>query len=102
MGKRNMSQYIGILTSGGDCPGLNAAIRGVGKAGLDFFDMQVIGFRDGFRGLVQDQTLRIETKLAVRHSDRWRHDPWHQPRQAAQDVRGGQVSRHDRSGGRHL
>ena len=58
-----MSQYVGILTSGGDCPGLNAAIRGVGKAGLDFFGMQVIGFRDGFRGLVQDQTLRIETKL---------------------------------------
>ena len=46
-----MNKYIGILTSGGDCPGLNAAIRGMGKAAHDIFGMQVIGFRDGFRGL---------------------------------------------------
>ncbi len=58
-----MSQYIGILTSGGDCPGLNAALRGVGKAGLDLFDMEIVGFRDGFRGLVQNQTVRLETRL---------------------------------------
>jgi 6-phosphofructokinase 1 len=58
-----MSQYIGVLTSGGDCPGLNAALRGVGKAGLEFFDMEIIGFRDGFRGLVQDQTLRVSAGL---------------------------------------
>lgn len=58
-----MSQFIGVLTSGGDCPGLNAAIRGVGKAGLDSLSMGVIGFRDGFRGLVQDQTVRIDNNL---------------------------------------
>jgi len=58
-----MSQYIGVLTSGGDCPGLNAALRGVGKAGIDFFNMEIIGFRDGFRGLIQDQTQRIEAGL---------------------------------------
>lgn len=52
-------QCIGVLTSGGDCPGLNAAIRGLGKAAIDQFDMTMIGFRDGFRGLVQDRTLRI-------------------------------------------
>ena len=46
-----MPKVIGILTSGGDCPGLNAAIRGVGKAALAL-GMQVIGYRDGFRGLV--------------------------------------------------
>ena len=57
-----MSQFIGILTSGGDCPGLNAAIRGVGKAGLDYFGMEVVGFRDGFRGLAQDQTKPIDEK----------------------------------------
>lgn len=55
-----MTQYIGILTSGGDCPGLNAAIRGVGKAGLDSLEMELIGFRDGFRGLVQDRSLAID------------------------------------------
>ena len=55
-----MSKHIGIITSGGDCPGLNAAIRGVGKAGQDTFGMQFIGFRDGFRGLVQDRVMRLE------------------------------------------
>ncbi|HRJ41802.1 MAG: 6-phosphofructokinase [Caldilineaceae bacterium] len=54
-----MSQYVGILTAGGDSPGLNAAIRGVGKAALGAYGMQVIGFRDGFRGLVQDRTVRL-------------------------------------------
>ncbi len=51
---------IGILTSGGDCPGLNAAIRGVGKAARGAFNMQVIGFRDGFRGLVENRTTLLD------------------------------------------
>jgi 6-phosphofructokinase 1 len=53
---------IGILTSGGDCPGLNAAIRAVGKAARGAFDMQIIGFRDGFRGLVENRTTRLENR----------------------------------------
>ena len=56
MPKRN----IGILTSGGDCPGLNAAIRGVGKPAIGKFGMSVLGFRDGFRGLMQDRILRLD------------------------------------------
>jgi len=52
-------KYIGILTAGGDSPGLNAAIRGVGKAGLNSFDMHVIGFRDGFRGLMENRNIRL-------------------------------------------
>ncbi len=56
-----MSQYIGILTAGGDSPGLNAAIRGVGKAAIGSFGMNVVGFRDGFRGLMQDRTIRLTT-----------------------------------------
>jgi 6-phosphofructokinase 1 len=55
-------QAIGILTSGGDCPGLNAAIRGVGKAARGAFDMQLIGFRDGFRGLVENRIVRLEDR----------------------------------------
>lgn len=54
-----MSKYVGILTAGGDSPGLNAAIRGVGKAALGAYGMQIIGFRDGFRGLMQDRTMRL-------------------------------------------
>ena len=53
-------QAIGILTSGGDCPGLNAAIRAVGKAARDHFGMEVIGFQDGFRGLVENRSVRLE------------------------------------------
>lgn len=54
-----MGEFIGILTAGGDSPGLNAAIRGVGKAASGAHGMQIIGFRDGFRGLMQDRTVRL-------------------------------------------
>ena len=55
-----MSKHIGILTAGGDSPGLNAAIRGVAKAAINEYGMQVTGFRDGFRGLVENRTVRLE------------------------------------------
>jgi len=55
-----MAKYIGVLTAGGDTPGLNAALRGLGKAAQEAFGMQVIGFRDGFRGLMQDRTVRLD------------------------------------------
>jgi ATP-dependent phosphofructokinase / diphosphate-dependent phosphofructokinase len=55
-----MKKYIGILTSGGDSPGLNAAIRGIGKAAHGFFGMQVIGFRDGFRGIMENRTKTLD------------------------------------------
>ncbi len=51
---------IGILTAGGDSPGLNAAIRGVGKAAIGFYNMEIVGFRDGFRGLVEDRRLKLD------------------------------------------
>ena len=46
------TRCIGILTSGGDCPGLNSAIRGIAKSAIHDYGMKVIGVRDGFRGLV--------------------------------------------------
>ncbi len=55
-----MTKHIGILTAGGDSPGLNAAIRGVGKAAQNNYDMRVIGIRDGFRGLVENRTVSLE------------------------------------------
>jgi 6-phosphofructokinase 1 len=58
---RNMSKHIGILTAGGDSPGLNAAIRGVAKAALNEYGMQVVGFRDGFRGLTENRTVQLES-----------------------------------------
>lgn len=55
-----MSKSIGILTAGGDSPGLNAAIRGVGKAVLGYYDMHIVGFRDGFRGLMENRTTPLD------------------------------------------
>ena len=55
-----MTQSIGILTSGGDTPGLNAAIRGVGKACQSHYGMHIVGFRDGFRGLMENRTMALE------------------------------------------
>jgi len=43
---------IGILTSGGDCPGLNAAIRGVAKTAMLEYGMEVIGISSGYKGLL--------------------------------------------------
>lgn len=48
---------IGMLTSGGDCQGLNAAMRGVAKALYEAFDeVEIIGILDGYRGLIQNRT----------------------------------------------
>jgi 6-phosphofructokinase 1 len=55
-----MSKFIGILTAGGDSPGLNAAIRGVGKAALGHYGMHIVGFRDGFRGLMENRTAPLD------------------------------------------
>ena len=61
--KKSKTQCIGILTSGGDCQGLNAAIRGVAKAAIGEYGMKVVGFYDGFRGLVQNRTLIMDDKM---------------------------------------
>ena len=57
-----MKKTVGILTAGGDSPGLNAAIRAVGKSGMHRFDMRIIGFRQGFRGLMQNNVVDLDAK----------------------------------------
>src|SRR3981081_608634 len=49
---------VGVLTSGGDCPGLNAVIRGVCRAAYKL-DWDVIGFKDGFEGLLSPGDFMI-------------------------------------------
>lgn len=57
-----MTGSIGILTAGGDSPGLNAAIRAISRsAAAD--GMQAIGFRDGFRGLMENRTIRLSSDV---------------------------------------
>lgn len=52
METKNKQTTIGILTAGGDCPGINAAIRGVGKTAILKYGMKVIGISAGFSGLI--------------------------------------------------
>lgn len=54
-----MGKNIGILTAGSDAPGLNAAIRAIGKSAIRSHGWNVIGFREGFRGLMQNRTVRL-------------------------------------------
>ncbi len=58
-----MNKHIGILTAGGDSPGLNAAIRGIGKTALYSGNMDIVGFRDGFRGLMENRIMRLDLKV---------------------------------------
>ena len=51
---------IGILTAGGDCPGLNAAIRGIGKTAITQYGYEVIGFSSGFTGLINNEFVKIK------------------------------------------
>lgn len=53
---------IGLLTAGSDSPGVNAAIRGFGKAASNLTNVELIGFRDGFSGLVQNRTIDLLTE----------------------------------------
>ncbi|MCX7749240.1 MAG: 6-phosphofructokinase [Clostridia bacterium] len=55
-----MTKKIGVLTGGGDCPGLNAVIRAVVKTAMIKYGYEVVGFRDGYRGLVLDDYLEFK------------------------------------------
>src|SRR5258705_6759657 len=59
-----MKPRIGVLTSGGDCPGLNAVLRGVVLA-ADKLGWEVVGFRDGFEGLLPPGNHVILDRHAV-------------------------------------
>ena len=56
----SQTRCIGVLTSGGDCPGLNAAIRGITKAAIQDYGIKVVGILDGFRGLVENRTIALD------------------------------------------
>jgi 6-phosphofructokinase 1 len=50
--RKSVTKTFGILTAGGDCPGLNAAIRGVCRAAYDRYGMTILGIANGYRGLI--------------------------------------------------
>ena len=58
-----------MLTGGGDCPGLNAVIRAVVRKGEAFYGDEIVGFRHGWRGVIEDERvdLAIETTRGLVH-----------------------------------
>jgi ATP-dependent phosphofructokinase / diphosphate-dependent phosphofructokinase len=58
---------IGVLTGGGDCPGLNAVIRAIVRKGIDSYGDSLVGFRDGWRGVLEDSSdeLTIESTRGI-------------------------------------
>jgi 6-phosphofructokinase 1 len=58
---------IGVLTGGGDCPGLNAVIRAVVRKAIDGYGDEVVGFRDGWRGVLENsfEPLTIESTRGI-------------------------------------
>ncbi|HVE76907.1 MAG TPA: 6-phosphofructokinase [Actinomycetota bacterium] len=60
---------IGVLTGGGDCPGLNAVIRAIVRKGIDHYGHAIVGFRDGWRGPLEGdaQELTIDNTRGILH-----------------------------------
>ena len=58
---------IGVLTGGGDCPGLNAVIRAIVRKGIDGYGHAIVGFRDGWRGPLENayEELTIESTRGI-------------------------------------
>ncbi|MDP4281958.1 MAG: ATP-dependent 6-phosphofructokinase [Bacteroidota bacterium] len=54
------ARRIGILSAGGDCPGINAAIRGVGKTAILEYGMEVVGISSGFLGLINEEYVTLD------------------------------------------
>lgn len=91
---------FGLITAGSDGPGVNAAIRGFGKAVDNIHNVELLGFRDGFLGLVEDRKVNLleGTMLSGILTPR-RHDPRHQPPLAGLDAqRAGHGGPHPGSG----
>ena len=111
---------VGVLTGGGDCPGLNAVIRAVVRKGVKAHGHEFVGFRDGWRGPLENDTMTARHPRGARHPAARRHDPRlvaHQPvrgrgrgradqgeprrqrlRRADRDRRRGHARRRDQAG----
>src|SRR5260221_7599072 len=56
---------VGILTGGGDCPGLNAVIRGAVRKGIFHHKDEFIGFMEGWRGVLEDVTMKLDLEAVA-------------------------------------
>src|SRR5580692_8351686 len=69
LSKRRILMRIGMLTGGGDCPGLNAVIRAAVRKGILHHGDEFVGFMEGWRGVLDDVTmpLTLETTSGILH-----------------------------------
>jgi len=61
-GKKKKIKTIGILTGGGDCPGLNAVVRAITKTAINKYGVSVMGILDGYLGLIEKHTRELRDK----------------------------------------
>ncbi len=66
---------IGVLTGGGDCPGLNAVIRAVVRRGITEYGHEFVGYRNGWRGPLDNLTRPPGHRGGARHPAARRHHP---------------------------
>ena len=76
---------IGILTSGGDCPGLNAVIRGAVLKGDRVYHSEFAGFRYGWRGVVEGDIMPLDRHSVRGLSPAGRHHPRLEPHQPVRE-----------------
>ncbi len=67
---------LGILTGGGDCPGLNAVIRAVVLTATLRYGDEVIGYLDGWKGVLDDESVDLDVRPVPRHPGRWAAPSW--------------------------
>ena len=80
---------IGMLTGGGDCPGLNAVIRAVVRKGVFHYHDEFVGFLEGWRGLIEDKSMALDLDAVGGILPRGNHstDLAHEPIQASRRNR---------------
>jgi len=91
----NGVKRVGILTGGGDCPGLNAAIRAVVKAGIGIYNLEIYGIETGFEGLIKkyarplnlEEVRGIVNKGGTILGATRRHDPFHYQERAGEEIK---------------
>ena len=54
---------FGVLTGGGDCPGLNAVIRAIVRQGIKIHGHEIVGFRGGWKGVLERDTMPLELRV---------------------------------------
>src|SRR5260370_28062522 len=80
---------VGVLTGGGDCPGLNAVIRAVVRKGVQEYGLEFVGFRDGWRGPLEGDTVPLDVQAVGRIPPRRGPTPRAAPAKPPEKTRGG-------------